>query len=247
MAFKTLIHALAVSALVVGAVGQAAPRDVRALIVTGGHDYDRHGFDTLWRGFGNISIRIVTHPDAHKWFEADRAKEYDVLVFYDMHQEISAEARQNLLELLRKGKGLVVMHHALADYQDWDEWLEVVGGRFRLQETERDGVRRPPSTWKDGVAFRVRVASPKHPVVRNVRDFDILDETYGDLDILRTVAPLLRTDEPSSSPIIAWAHTYGRARVVALQSGHDRTAWENPQFRRILYQAILWAARRRVP
>jgi type 1 glutamine amidotransferase len=44
----------------------------------------------------------------------------------------------------------------------------------------------------------------------------------------------------SSTPVIGWAKQYGKARVVTLQSGHDVPTFENPNFRKLLKQAILW-------
>jgi type 1 glutamine amidotransferase len=223
-------------------LAQRPARTVRVLVVTGGHDFDPDGFATLWQTMKGMEVRQVAHPDAHAWFSPQRAQDFDVLVFYDMHQDISEEARKDLTALLKRGKGLVVLHHALANYQSWGEYVKIAGGRFRLAETDRDGVKRPASTWKDDVAFRVRVVDPRHPVTRGLKDFDIVDETYGDLDVLPTAKPLLTTDEPTSNRVIAWAHEYGRSRVVTIQSGHGPSAWQNPAFRQLLKQAVNWVA-----
>jgi len=37
---------------------------------------------------------------------------------------------------------------------------------------------------------------------------------------------------------------YGPARVVYLQSGHDHFAYENPNYQKLVRQAIWWAAHR---
>ncbi|MDD4109781.1 MAG: hypothetical protein PHH93_13785, partial [Prolixibacteraceae bacterium] len=58
-----------------------------------------------------------------------------------------------------------------------------------------------------------------------------------------TSLPLLTTNEPTSSPVIAWTKKYGKAQVVTLQGGHDRQAFENPNFRRLLKQSILWVSK----
>jgi len=219
-----------------------ATRTIRVLVVTGGHDFDRTGFDALWRSLRDITVRQVAHPEAHQWFAREKANDYDVIVCYDMHQEIDQTSRDNLVRLLKRGKGLMVLHHALENYQEWDEWHRMAGGRFLLTPKEVNGVRKPASTWKDDVPVRVRVAAPRHPVVRGLTDFDLVDEVYGNLDLLPTVTPLLKTDEPTSHPVIAWAHTYGRSRVVAIQPGHGPSAWTNPSYQKLLYQAIRWVA-----
>jgi len=54
------------------------------------------------------------------------------------------------------------------------------------------------------------------------------------------VTPLLTTDESTSSPVIGWTKIYGKARIVTLQSGHDVPTYGNPDFRKLLKQAIEW-------
>jgi len=107
-----------------------------------------------------------------------------------------------------------------------------------MEKWKQNGTERPPSTFRHDVQFRVRVVDSKHPVTRGIADFDIRDETYGNFEVLPKVKPLLTTDEPTSNRVIAWAHTYGKSRVVYIQLGHDRHAYENPSYRRLVWQAI---------
>jgi type 1 glutamine amidotransferase len=144
--------------------------------------------------------------------------------------------------MLKRGKGLVVLHHALADYQAWDEWRDVIGGRYYLAPTERDGKQIPASTYRHGVDINLHVVDPEHPVTKGLTDFTIHDEVYGGYEVLPTVHPLLTTDNPESSPTIAWTNTYGNSRVVTIQLGHDHLAWENPNYRKLVSQAIRWVA-----
>jgi type 1 glutamine amidotransferase len=223
--------------------GQAADK-IRVLVVTGGHDFEREPFMQMFKDNAEITFQAVEHPQAQAWFKADAAAKYDVLVFYDMYQKIDEEAKANLVSRLKEGKGLVALHHGLGSYGDWDEYTKIMGGRFHLKERVVSGVKTPGSTYKHDVQFRVHVADPNHPVTRGVKDFDILDETYGGLEVRPGVHTLLTTKEPTSSPTICWAHTYEAARVLTLQLGHDHKAYENPSFRQLLTQAIRWTAKR---
>jgi type 1 glutamine amidotransferase len=106
----------------------------------------------------------------------------------------------------------------------------------------KDTVPQPASTYKHDVSMTVKVGELEHPVTAGVKDFLIVDETYANMEISQTVHPLLYTDEPSSSPLVGWVNSYGNARIVTLTLGHDRQAWENPAFIRLLTQSILWTA-----
>ena len=217
---------------------------IRVLVVTGGHDFEHEQFFKLFSDNPEITFQAAEHPKAHPLLRPEAAKNYDVLVAYDMHQEISDEAKADLLAWLNAGKGFVVLHHAIASYQAWPEYTKIIGAHYYLEATNVNGVAKARSTYQHGVHFTIHVVDPKHPVTRGIKDFEILDETYNLFDVASDVHPLLTTQEPLSNKVIAWAKTYGPARVVYLQSGHDHFAYENPNYQQILKQAIRWTAKR---
>lgn len=217
---------------------------IRVLLVTGGHEFEQPQFFKLFSENPEITFTAVEHPRAHALLRPDSATNYDLLVAYDMHQDITETAKKDLLNWLRQGKGFVVLHHAIASYQAWPEYSDIVGAHYYLEKTVLGGVDKPRSTYQHGVHFRIHVVDPNHPVTRGVHDFDIDDETYNLFDVAKDVHPLLSTEEPLSNRVIGWAKTYGPARIVYLQSGHDHFAYENPNYQRILKQALRWAAKR---
>lgn len=222
----------------------AEKEPIRVLVVTGGHDFEREPFFALFQGYEDLTCQAVEHPRAHDLFKPEAAASYDVIVLYDMWQDITEEAKAHFISLLQRGKGLVALHHSLGSYQGWEEYTQIIGGKYHLQPYMKDGQERPASTFQHGVRFTVQIADPDHPVTRGLTSFEILDETYGLFEVLPQVKPLLTTEEPTSGPTIGWAHTYGRSRVVYLQLGHDHAAYENPAYRRLVVQAIRWTARR---
>jgi len=226
------------------AASLGAAEKIRVLVITGGHDYQTNEFWQVFKDNPEISYEAAVHPQAQDWWRAEAATKYDVMVLYDMWQPITAEAKSNLLARLGEGKGLVALHHSLANYQDWPEYRQIIGGKYLLKKEVLDGVERPGSTYKHDVEMKVRIGSTAHPITRGMTDFEIHDETYGGLYIHPEVTPLLLCDTPSSSPIVGWAKTYSNARVAVIQLGHDRLSYENPNFRKLVARAIAWVARR---
>jgi len=222
---------------------QAADK-TRVLVVTGGHDFETNQFFQLFQDNPGITFHKVTHPGAHAWLKPDRAKEWDVLVCYDMWPNITEEAKADFVARLQEGKGLVSLHHAIADYPKWDEYAAIVGAKYYLEKQVVNGVEKARSIYQHDVKFKVQIADPTHPVTRGLPDFEIHDETYNLFDVKPTVHGLLKTSEPTSAPVIGWTKEYGKARVVYLQLGHDHFAYENPNYRRLVAQAIAWAAKR---
>jgi len=107
-----------------------------------------------------------------------------------------------------------------------------------------------------------------HPVLEGLEDgFDIVDEIYiktkgfesrpGILPLMRSDYPMVKEnfnapvasaeerakwDHPEGSDLIVWANKAGNSPVVAMDAGDGPEAYENPQFRRLLDNAIHWVA-----
>jgi type 1 glutamine amidotransferase len=168
------------------------------------------------------------------------AKRYDVLVLYDMEQDAPEAQRRNLLDFVRAGGGVVALHHAIAGAPGWKEFHDLIGGKY-LQESEGG---RPPSTYQHDVRMRIRVADGGHPVTRGIADFEVEDEVYGGLWVSPNAHVLLTTDHPASTKAVVWVTPNPHARVVTIQPGHGEPAFANASYRRLVIQAIRWAARR---
>src|SRR6266851_3245706 len=68
--------------------GAVSPGDVRVLIITGGHDFDEAGFFEMFRQMKGISFSHAAYgKGAEEKLSRDGAKEFDAIVFYDMHQD----------------------------------------------------------------------------------------------------------------------------------------------------------------
>jgi len=221
--------------------GDAKPQ-IRILVVTGGHNYNKTTFNEMLNSLGkNITSQVVEFPAAFDQFQPEKRNNYDVLVFYHMWQKITPEQEKVFAGCIREGKPLVVLHHSICAFDEWPEYWKIVGGKYFHKPTTVDGKEYAACTYIHDLHFKVNVAKKKHPVTKGVKDFEIFDETYKGYYIAPDVVTLLTTAEPSSSPVIGWAHTYGKARVVTLQSGHDTPTFQNENFRKLLKQAIEWS------
>jgi len=217
---------------------------IRVLVVTGGHGFEKQPFFRVFEQNPQISFETVQQPQAQARFAAGPAKDWDVLVLYDLWQPLTEQVKADFLALLKVGKGIVSLHHSLADYQDWEAYGHIIGGKYFLAAGKVDGRDFPASTYKDDVHFKVEVAAKDHPVTRGVGDFEIVDENYGGLWVDPAATVLLRTAEPTNHPVLAWARQEQASRIVYLQLGHGPSAHDDPNFRRLVAQAIRWTAKR---
>lgn len=219
-------------------------KEVNVLLMVGGHDFDKEPFYAMMDKLPGVTYDVAEHPGAYRNLKPGKIEAYDVVLLYDMPSEIPDDAKKDFTAMLEKGTGLVVLHHAFCSYDSWPEYTNIIGGRYHHFPWQKNGEEQPPSTYKHDVAIDVKVMDAKHPVTKGVSDFQIIDEVYGGTEILENVHPLLATDDPASGPLVGWTNTYANAKVVTLTLGHDKQAWENPAFPRLLSQAVWWVSER---
>ena len=213
------------------------PDTPRALVVTGGHDYQSE-FYSLFEGGWLTWDHAVSSTEA---FAKDIRESYDVLVLYDLSRELDDKGKQNLRDFVESGKGVVILHHAIADYTpSWPWWYEeVVGGRYIL-EAEKE---HSASTYLHDVELFVKPVG-RHPVTAAVGAMHLRDETYKGMWISPGVNVILSTDEVTSDGPLAWISPWEKSRVIYIQLGHDRQAFLYPGYRELVKRAVLWSAGR---
>jgi type 1 glutamine amidotransferase len=225
------------SLLVLATVGckQKGDGHIDLLVVTGGHAYDTAEFIQMFEALPGISFEMALKPDAWKMLDAGR--EFDVIAFYDMWMEpISAEEKNTFLDEFEKGTGIVFMHHCLASHPEWPEYVQLVGGKYNHPDFTPDTNMR--SDFRHDIVLPVTVVDKSHPVTLGMEDFEILDEGYSNTTQLSGVQNLLETSHPDCDPCIGWTHSVKNSKVVYLMGGHDKHAYENPSFRKLVSNAI---------
>jgi uncharacterized protein len=182
--------------------------------------------------------------------------------------EPSLELRTGLHDLLEHGIGVVALHHALAGWPAWPEYGDWLGGRFLYHPAELRGSRRLDSGYAHGVTYEARVLT-EHPVTRGLpASFSITDEAYLAEIFEDEVTPLLSSqasftrehfwsadaavrgkmncregwEHPPGSNLIGWTKRALASQLVYLQPGDGPGAFENPHYRRLLENAVRWAA-----
>jgi hypothetical protein len=251
------------------------------LVVSGGHPYDEAAFDTLLARLGDWRIRHLLHPEAEHAIAQGAADEADAVMFYDMAGYTFADGKvktrlpsaafvEAIERRLAAGRGMVIMHHALAGWAEWPRWAEIAGGRFLYQPGDVRGRACLDSGYRHDVTYRVETVLD-HPVTSGIpASFEITDELYLAEIFEDDVIPLLRADHdfvaanfysaahavagrmfdnsdwdhPPGSPLVGWARCEGQARIVTLQFGDGPKAYRNLDVVRLLANALGWTAQK---
>lgn len=216
----------------------------RVLVVTGGHGFERESFFKVFRDNPAITFTAAAHGKTNATaFDREDLPGFDVVVLYDMPGNITEAQKAKFLSLCEHGVGLVVLHHALVSYQHWPEYERIIGGRYP-EEDGKSGVVTAEVGYQHDLAVPVVILATNHPVTAGLKDFTIHDEIYWGFRVRPDVIPLLSTTHPKSGKPLAWARTEGKSRLVYLQLGHDRAAYDNANYRQLVAQSIRWVARR---
>jgi uncharacterized protein len=179
-----------------------------------------------------------------------------------------AQLKRGLRALLEQGTGVVALHHALAGWPAWPEYGEWLGGRFLYHPAELAGRACLDSGYAHRVVYEAQVLG-EHPVTAGLpATFTLCDELYlaevfgGDLEpLLSSNASFTRDrfysaaaavsgrgesregwNHPPGSNLIGWTKRALASPLVYLQPGDGPTAFDKPHYRRLLENAVRWAA-----
>lgn len=223
------------------------------LVVTKGHPYDYNGFHALFDVNTDITATFVEQPAAQVMLRPRNVERYDAVLFYDMWgipmgpddwaaAQPPADYVKSIEDLLERGKGLVLLNHALVQWPLWPLWREISGTTFRLTRGEVNGRQVPGSGYRGGAGephrnatHRLSPAGAPHAVTRGLEaGFEITDELYLRTPLAATpdVVPLLESD---------YAFTQANFNPPPLASKAEQEAWAHEDGDKV----IVWARRAR--
>ncbi|MEO8812562.1 MAG: ThuA domain-containing protein [Caulobacteraceae bacterium] len=180
-----------------------------------------------------------------------------------------AAFKAGFLALLDSGKGVVALHHAIAGWPAWPEYAELLGGRFLYKPGRLRGSDRPDSGYRHDVTHQVTVLRPDHPIAAGLPPaFTLTDELYLFEVFEDLVEPLLASDaaftadvfysaaravagkmfsnagwrHPAGSNLVGWTKRARASPLVYLQPGDGPPTYADPTYRRLVENAIRWAA-----
>jgi len=222
--------------------GRTVPSKPKVLLITGGHGYDTTEFFQLFESFPEFTIDTLSQPYANQFIADGKAMEYDALVFYDYWQTITDAEKKAYIDLTQKGTGFLFLHHSLVSYLDWEEFSKIRGGKYPKST--------PPDSSKDGnyrhdIDIPLSIADSRHEITRGIEDFIIHDEGYNNIKVNEGITPVLLADHPDCAELFSWTNRYNNSEIVYLMGGHDRLAYENENYKKLIRNSLVYLTKRK--
>jgi len=126
--------------------------------------------------------------------------------------------------------GIVLLHHAILNYNNWKVWDEITGLNSRS------------ITFHPNQDVNFSFPDSENPITKGLLPFSLNDETYK-MDSPKE-SPLIVTEHELSMSTIAWTRQYKNSNVFCYASGHDSNAYNDSTFREILRRGLLWSMKK---
>ncbi|VGO19705.1 ankyrin repeat domain-containing protein [Pontiella sulfatireligans] len=218
-----------------------APKSILLVAGKPSHGAGEHEFPSgcqiLAKALDDSGLNLKTKIQYDTWPENGALDGIDVLVVYcdgdQKHVALGHEA--DLLRLSNRGAGIVFLHYAVDGEPGLlnETLMKVIGGYYNEGQSQN-----PEWTMKNPVFT-------EHAVTRGVQPFELKDEWYYNLKF-SDVVPLMSAVPPEESQAYTLAWTYG-SNAFGFTGGHFLSCWAQPDFRKLVLNAIVWSAGLEVP
>ena len=187
----------------------------------------------------------VVITDDYSVFTTQKLKQFDAVCLNNttglkFDPKENPERCKALMDFVKSGKGIVGVHAATDNFNQWPQAREMMGGKFTGHP------------WGGGGTWAIKIDEPDHPLMKAFKGkgFKIKDEIY------RTDPPLYSRDKqlvlmsldmsdpttkakaskPTDSDTgITWVKTLGKGRIFYCSLGHnDHIFWDPAVLRHYL-------------
>jgi type 1 glutamine amidotransferase len=157
----------------------------------------------------------------------------DVMLLFTRRLKLSGEELARIKSYCLSGRPIVGVRTASHAIQTWLELdKEVLGGNYQ-------------GHWGNDAQTQVSLAGGQkdHPLLAGVEPFVSAGSLYKNRGLAADCRVLLVGTSPESSEPVAWTRNYKSGRIFYTSLGHPRD-FEEESFRRLLANALFWAAGR---
>ena len=176
-------------------------------------------FGPLASALARRGIQLIYVPTAAEVFAAGRVSHYDALMVFG-DQTFTADQQQALAAFVDSGKGVLAVHSPA-----------LVG-----QVGSQPAAAQPLAT-----PVTAEIVQAAHPIVKDVQPFATSDEGPAPAPPAGTeTTVLMQRTLGQGREAFTWVRTQGKGRMFYTGYGHEPATWSNPNFQKLIEQAVVW-------
>jgi type 1 glutamine amidotransferase len=242
-----------VSPAPVAPVAQAAPGQIRVLLLTGANNHNwQETTASLKKVYATNPKFFVTVNESPWDMTPDSLTSCDV-VFFNWNtfgkdkREWSQAMKDAFIPWVKKGGNVVIFHAGGSIFYNWPEFMSLIGG-----------------TWEKGTfhpaqqEYTVKINNPDHPITKGMKDFVTFDEPWQKLSnrnpdrkvLATTTIPKEKTGKVGGGTgepeVMAMTTELEKGRCFNLVLGHSGKSIENEGCTALILRGTEWAATGRV-
>ena len=220
----------------------AGQKQIRVLLIGGDdvmpfHDWHEISEKTREALLASDRFSVKVCEDAFILESAKALERYDVIVLTMYNAStptLPDQAKENLLNFVKNGKGFYVQHLGSASFSEWEEFGKLCGRKW-VMGTSGHSAR--------GV-FEAKIVNKEHPITKGMANFKVFDELYSKLQGDEKIEVLVSaySDFSKKEEPLVFARPYGKGRSVHNAFGHDFKAILHPSVAQLIRRSVEWAA-----
>lgn len=240
MKLSWLVTSLVISMLVISCgkksgetfLSSTEPRRVEILVL--GHESEHHNSEKLMMFLETPlfqkGINLTYTTDVND-LNPTKLSNYDGLMIYANHEQITSEQETALKDYVQGGKALIPIHSASFCFQNSPWYISAVGGQFKSHGTGD---------------FTVDIVDQDSPIMDGISEFETWDETYVHSQLNPDMHVLMERVDGDHKEPYTWTREEGDGRVFYTAYGHNEKTWEKEEFQELVANGILWAVGEKV-
>jgi type 1 glutamine amidotransferase len=198
----------------------------------GPQEHDYPAWQKVWTRLMAMAPGVEVDT-AWEWPKKEQLEKAKLLVLFQ-RGDWNGQRAEDLDAFLQRGGGVVLLHWAVDGRGNAEAFAERIG---LAAHGGGIGFRHGPLT------LNLEKDALSHPILRNMGDLKIHDESYWKLTGREErVQVLARSKEDGKDWPQVWTKQTGKGRVVGLIPGHYSWTFDDPLFRVLLLRSMAWAA-----
>ena len=210
---------------------------LKLCMLSGSFEYDSESSLTTFRDYVErehpVRADLIVYRSENDHQSLSAIEETDVLLVFTRRLNIDGEELERFKAFCGEGRPIVGVRTASHAFQNWLAFdREVLGGNYQMH-------------WRHGPRARVTFepGSEGHPLFEGVAEFSSAGSLYRNTPIAPDASLLMNASTDEHDEPVTWTRTHANGRVFYTSLGHQED-FEEPNFLRLLANAVLWCGGR---